>query len=93
MHKYIYISIGLCYDFSLVDKLLAQPDVQIALGVKGITWQDCNRAVNKKRNIYQNKNIYIFLLLPLFIFYKMKLIILKVDFFSFLSSCFSNFLG
>jgi len=36
----------LCYDFSNVDKFLAQPEVQQALGVAGRTWVDCNRIVN-----------------------------------------------
>jgi hypothetical protein len=61
VYIYIYISIGLCYDFSLVDKLLSRADVQIALGVKGITWQDCNRDVNKKTNMHKNNNMYTYI--------------------------------
>jgi carboxypeptidase C (cathepsin A) len=36
----------LCYDFVNVAGFLAKPDVAAALGVTGITWQSCNRAVN-----------------------------------------------
>ena len=35
----------LCYDFSNVGVYLKKPEVQAALGVKGRTWSDCNRAV------------------------------------------------
>lgn len=36
----------LCYNFTDVDLFLAQPAVAQALGVVGITWQSCNRAVD-----------------------------------------------
>jgi len=36
----------LCYDFSLVDKYLAQPDVQKALGVVGQSWSECSQPVH-----------------------------------------------
>jgi len=36
----------LCYDFSLVDKFLAQPEVQKALGVTGQSWTECSQPVH-----------------------------------------------
>jgi len=37
----------LCYDFSLADKFLAQPDVLKSLAVSSkASWQDCNQAVH-----------------------------------------------
>jgi cathepsin A (carboxypeptidase C) len=36
----------LCYNFSLVDDFLARKDVQVALGVVGDTWSECNDTVH-----------------------------------------------
>jgi len=41
----------LCYDLSFVDKFLAKPEVQEALGVVGRSWSECNSQVHKYFNI------------------------------------------
>ena len=36
---------SLCYDFSLMEEYLGQPEVQHALGVEGRSWVECNAIV------------------------------------------------
>lgn len=36
----------LCYDFSLLDKLMARPDVRAELGVGDRAWTSCNMLVH-----------------------------------------------